>query len=189
MFLKEFRPKFATSKCYLKPYDTANLKRNSLLFLRFSARAALKKWNKMNEEQKTPFTAQVARTSASIEHKRRRKQPCAPKELLLSNRSGTGYLGVYTNGSHFEAKLTINGQRLYLGTYNTAAEAANAVATKHAAKMQSSKPNSVETFLVSNHSSQDFYGESWQNLIEYNNRVQGRGNKETVNCPFPGKKR
>lgn len=46
------------------------------------------------------------------------------KQTSTSNR--TGYLGVYTNREKFSARITINGVRNHLGTYNTAEEASEA---------------------------------------------------------------
>ena len=52
--------------------------------------------------------------------------------LLLSDRSKTGYLGVCATGSGFVAQVWYDGNRLYLGVYKTAEEAAAVVTAKYA---------------------------------------------------------
>ena len=48
-----------------------------------------------------------------------------------SDRNSTGYKGVQTKGHMFRARARVNGKRQFIGTYDTAEEAAQAVAIHH----------------------------------------------------------
>ena len=49
------------------------------------------------------------------------------KEQTLQKNNTTGYIGVYKNKNRFQARTTVDGQRKYLGRYDTAKAAALAV--------------------------------------------------------------
>ena len=75
------------------------------------------------------------------------KQVVKGYTLLRSRSSKTGYVGVYPSGDKFGAQLRKSGQRIYLGTYDTAVEAAVAIAKLDAAK-RIAPPPSVGTAPV-----------------------------------------
>ena len=52
-------------------------------------------------------------------------------KLLRSEKTNTGYFGVTTRGSSFQASLMHSGKKMHLGSYKTAEGAAAAVAIKH----------------------------------------------------------
>ena len=49
-------------------------------------------------------------------------------KLHMSDRSSTGYRGVYQDGGRFAAQMCVEGKNVRLGTFDTAVEAAVAVA-------------------------------------------------------------
>jgi hypothetical protein len=78
--------------------------------------------NKENDTMRAELRATVKKDALQID----------TSQLLLSDKAKTGYLGVSADRSNaFSARVTLNRKKTYLGTYNTAEEAAAAVKIKH----------------------------------------------------------
>ena len=103
-------------------------KRQSKLTARATASAEQEQWRTVATKAQHKSQLKKPQTGHRI-----KQAPISTNEsgLLLSCTAKTGYLGVYTDGAGFRAELRRDGQLHYLGHYETAEEAAAAVAAKH----------------------------------------------------------